>query len=93
MPLEKKTATVTQLHQIAEKNGSVYTGSTVDPWRRRSEHQYNGFGGTMYVARTDNMMRAEDQLLQHGLRHNQQLRANHDPCPGYVYVINGRKYS
>ena len=73
--------------------GFIRAGSTEDPCRRKSQYEEEGYGGTMFCVRTDNMRRAEDQLLQsRDFRYNVHKRSNADETPGYIYVIQGRKY-
>lgn len=80
-----------ELHEKAEECGSIRAGATVDPNRRADEYEAEGFSGRMYVAPTENMMKAEDKLLDHELRHNEQVNSNAAEGAGYVYVIQGRK--
>ena len=65
-----------------------YAGITIDPERRRGEHEREGYNGIMYCASTQNMELAENKLLEacpcYG---NRQRRSNTSPDPGYVYII------
>ena len=65
-----------------------YAGITIDPERRRREHEREGYNGIMYCASTQNMELAENKLLEacpcYG---NRQRRSNTSPDPGYVYII------
>ena len=91
-----KTEKVSQkeLHQITGQKGSVYVGSSVDIQQRTGQHQREGYSGTVYYASTDNMMRAEDKLLQQNPgRHNIQQQSNAEQGKGYVYGIKGRKHN
>jgi len=87
--------TQTKLKRIAPKNGSIRVGATVNPSQRASAYKYDGYGGTMYIARTRNMKQAENHLLDsaRGARYNRMRRSNAQGAPGNVYVIQGRKYS
>ena len=41
-----------------------YAGITIDPERRRREHEKEGYNGIMYCASTQNMELAENKLLE-----------------------------
>jgi len=78
-----------------EHGGHVYVGSTEDPRARRAEHA-GRFAGFMLVARTDNMMHAEDRLLgivrdyPRGRRRqvrNEHMQSGAAEEGGYVYAI------
>ena len=85
--------TFTELSEIAVQNGVVRAGSTDDITRRKDEYQEEGYSGTMFYTRTENMKYAENKLLEmRSYRHNIQTRSNSQPEPGYVYVIKGRLY-
>ena len=76
-----------------EVAGFVRAGSTEDPRRRKNQYEDQGYGGTMFYARTENMMKAEDRLLaSRGFCHNAQRQSNAYEGPGYIYVIKGRRY-
>ena len=86
-----------ELHEIVGERGAIRVGATVDPDRRANGYESDGYAGTMYVAKTENMMKAEDRLLKEarktgGGRHNVQDLSNAAEDPGYVYVIKGRRY-
>ena len=80
-----------KLHKIAEQKGSIRAGSTIDPVRRAGEYSRDGYAGKMYASRTKNMMKAEDKILAHSLRHNDQGRSNAQGGSGHIYVLKGRK--
>ena len=65
-----------------------YAGITIDPERRRGEHEREGYNGIMYCASTQNMELAENKLLEacpcYG---NRQRRSNASATQGYVYII------
>lgn len=83
----------TQLHEIASLKGSIRGGGTINPTSRAGAYQREGYGGTMYVAETQNMKQAENQLLQDfDFRHNEQERSNLPKDPGFTYVIQGKKF-
>ena len=91
---QENVSTQAELHLLAREQGAIYVGATDDPHRRRTEHAEEGYSGTMYVTRTENMKLAEDKLLEMGpYRHNVQKQSNAEEAPGYVYVIKGRKYN
>ncbi|MBM4320089.1 MAG: hypothetical protein FJ125_09035 [Deltaproteobacteria bacterium] len=86
-------ATQGDLHDIADEQGSIRAGVTTDLEATRRRYEREGYGGTLYAAPTRNMMRAEDQMLgEHGFRHNQQTTSNAPEDPGFVYVIQGKKF-
>ena len=76
-------------------------GATKDPDTRADFYQTpsgGGYSGTMYYAKTDNMMKAENRLLDTALdtgggRHNSHSVSNAKEAPGHVYVIKGKKFS
>jgi len=86
-----------KLHRIASEKGSIRMGSTIQPRQRARAYQSpsgGGYSGTMYVAPTENMMKAEDKLLKSKLgRHNVQSISNAQEEPGHVYAIQGKKSS
>ena len=82
----QEVQTQRELHTMA-KSGD-YSGTTVDPQRRRSEHERDGKRGTMYYTKTENMRQAENKLLEKCYcPGNQQRRSNAQEGPGYVYLI------
>ena len=58
---------------------------------RISKYKYKGYTGTLYLAKTRNMKKAENRLLEYCMEcHlNIQKRSNAQPKPGYVYIIKG----
>ena len=75
-----------ELHKMARSG--YYVGATVDPQRRRGEHERDGITGTMYYTKTENMRQAEDKLLKIcNSPENQQRRSNAQEGLGYVYLI------
>ena len=82
--MEKKV-TQKELSKLASKGD--YTGRTIDPARRHKEHQRDGLDGTMYFAKTENMKKAENRLLEKcPCPDNTQRTSNAPSSPGYVYV-------
>jgi hypothetical protein len=81
-----------ELREIANDKFSVRVGATVNPENRSNLYKHEGYAGTMYIAPTTNMMKAEDKLLEagHGV-HNVHQVSNAQEAPGYVYVIKGKK--
>ena len=88
---EIQPCTQRELHRIAAKNGSIRGGATISPDARANSYEHGGYSGKMYVAKTENMMTAEDKILKHGLRHNQHDRSNAQAVPGFIYIIKGKK--
>jgi len=88
-----------KLQKISAKKGSIYVGATKDYHQRADVHQTprgGGYTGTMYVAKTENMMKAEDKVLYSAIstgggRHNVHEFSNAREKPGHIYVINGQK--
>lgn len=70
----------------------IRVGATIDPFQRCTQYERQGYRGTMWCASTRNMMAAEDKLLESGARHNNHRWSNALAEPGYVYVIQGRRY-
>ena len=85
--------TQAELNEIVQENNSIRVGSTIDPERRANEYERDGYSGIMYIAKTTNMQYAEDKLLEYKPLHCIQSTSNAANEPGYVYVINGRKYN
>ena len=98
MPKSGKIASPKQvsaktLHKVASGKGAVRSGSTVDVQRRAGEYQAEGYSGTMYYAKTQNMKTAEDRLLQAGPGiHNAMKKSGAQKKGGFVYAIKGKKY-
>ena len=81
-----------ELHDIIEENGAIRCGATTDIERRRDEYEDEGYSGTMFYAETQNMMFAEDKLLEIRVPlHNVHESSNAQEEEGFVYVIKGRK--
>ena len=86
MDMKEVKKTQWELHTMARSGD--YVGTTVDPQRRRGEHERDGKMGTMYYTKTENMRQAEDKLLEIcNCSGNQQRRSNAQERPGYVYLI------
>ena len=82
-----------ELSEIADQNGAIRAGATIDPERRKRTYGADGYSGTMFYSWTENMRRAENRLFeQHTFRHNIHNRSNCQPESGYVYVIKGKLY-
>lgn len=80
-----------ELFRIAEQRGNR-VGSTKNPDARAGAYSRDGYRGEMFVARTNNMMKAEDRLLgQSDYRHNVQRYSNAQEKPGYIYTNVGQK--
>ena len=80
------------IFDMIEKPGVVRGGCTIDPYRRKAEYEREGYIGTMYIATTKNMKKAEDRLLAaRDFRHNVQRSSNAQEIAGYIYIIQGRK--
>ena len=47
----------------------------------------------MFYAKAANMKWVEDLLLRKALRHNMQVSSNAPPEPGFVYIIQGKKFT
>ena len=78
----ENVSTQAELHRRAKKRDAIYVGATDDPHRRLRDHAKEGYSGTMYVARTENMRLAEDKLLKSGsYRYNTQELSNVDEAP------------
>ena len=79
---------VTQKKLFSVAHRGQYVGITIDPKRRRGQHERNGYNRIMYCARTQNMELAENKLLEACPGdENIQLYSNASPDPGYVYII------
>ena len=91
--LKVVVTTQAEIKSHEEDYGYVRVGSTVNPEQRAGQYEAEGYSGTMYAAPTQNMMQAEDKLLEAEPRHNEQKLSNGDEAPGFVYAIVGRKYN
>jgi hypothetical protein len=91
--LKRTKKTQKEIEKDAKKNGSIRVGVTDDPKRRAREYEQEGYQGTMEIARTSNMRKAENRLLDRNYRHNQQKESNAPEKEGYIYLIRGRKLS
>lgn len=59
---------------------------------RKNSHEAEGFYGTMYYAKTNNMHSAENRLLAERITiYNKQRDSNQTPDSGFVYSIVGHK--
>lgn len=89
----EKVSSQKKLHIKAREKGSIRVGSTETPYIRKGTYEVKGYSGTMYFAKTSNMMKAEDKLLAiKTFLYNKQKYSNVPEEKGYVYVIQGRKY-
>ena len=92
--LQMREVTHGQLREISEQNYAVRAGSTIDPEQRAGQYEREGYSGTMYFAKTENMNKAESKLLQdYTYTHNVHQSSNSPSEPGYSYVIKGRRYN
>ena len=90
---EFKTVPFSELLKLAAGKNVARVGATEkDPKGRAAQYEKEGYSGVMYMFKTENMRKAEDQLLQQGGTHNEQRKSNVQDKPGFVYVIIGRKY-
>ena len=92
MPLTTSPVTFHVLKQKAKQGNNERVGATIDIERRRGEYQREGYSGTMYYFKTENMKKAEDELLNECKSSgvcpgNVQKASNTKADPGYVYVI------
>ena len=77
---------------MIEKPGVICGGCTVDPYRCKAEYEREGYVGTIYIAETENMKKAEDKLLaHHEFWHKVQQSSNAEEKPGHIYVIQGKR--
>ena len=90
--------TLGELLDIVGEVGAIHVGATNHPDQRAQSYKAEGYAGVMYIAKTKNMMKAEERLLKEvrktrGGRHNVHSLSNAAEKPGYVYVIKGRRHS
>ena len=87
-------ATASSMEETSGGEQPIRVGSTTrDPRTRAKEYENEGYCGTMYTAKSDNIMVAEDQLLDdYPGKYNIQLSSGVQPVPGYVYIIMGSRY-
>lgn len=94
--LELEIISQRELHEIAQKIGSIRAGSTKasELLNRVSWYERQLFSGTFYYALTENMKKSENRLLQnYFFLHNDHASSNSEEGMGFVYVIKGRKYT
>ena len=71
---------------------SIRTGSTIDIKTRANQYRRIGYRGIMAAARTENMERAEEQMLFiQKPANNRHVKSNNTNMPGYIYAIFGEK--
>ncbi len=92
MAVSVQEVTQAQLQIKAQLPNAPRVGATKDPQRRAGEYGREGYTGTMFYARTENMKQAENRLLQDctyakTCAANAQKKSNAQPEPGYVYVL------
>jgi len=92
----RKVGSQQKLHKIVKQRKSIRVGSTKNPAKRASAYQSEGYRGTMYVASTQNMMKAEDRLMRTAKkaergRYNVHQLSGAKAKPGYVYVNKGQR--
>ncbi len=74
---------------MAKDGSAVRCGLTNKPQRRKNEYSHEGHNGTMYFAKTNNMKRDEQKLLNvKDWRDNIQQRSNGQEKPGFVYILH-----
>jgi hypothetical protein len=72
------------------KQGKIdRVGATVDPDRRLGEYRREGYRGTMVFAKTENMKKAENRILEacKSCTRNVHSASNATENAGYVYGI------
>ena len=83
--LKSQKDTQKQLFKASSKG--KYTGTTINPERRRGEHQRSGMKGKMLYAPTTNMKKTENKVLEKCCKGNKQRKSNAKSKPGYAYTI------
>ena len=96
MAIQIQSCTQTDMFEKAEElfaQGVIpaRVGSTTrGPTARAAEYVADGYKGIMYVAKTDNIKKRENQLLEdHPGEYNVQLRSGVQEEKGWVYMIIG----
>ena len=89
-----------QLEKIIVTESVIRVGATKRPIQERAqEYERDGFSGIMFYADTTNMKYAENRLLElakrheNTARHNEHHYSNVGEENGYVYVIQGKKFT
>ena len=72
---------------------AIYSGSASNIDLRMDQHENEGYSGTVYYSHTENMMKAEDKLLDVSHGHNIQESSNVRGAPRNVHVIKGKRFS
>ena len=83
--LKLQKVTLKRLFKASSKG--KYTGTTINPKRRRGEHDRSGKKGKMLYAPTKNMKKTENKLLKKCCKGNKQRKSNAKPKPGNAYTI------
>lgn len=87
------------LHDMIENETHVIrVGATTDVDQRASQYEREGYSGIMYFARTENMKRAEDKLLEIAMENdsgkwNVHEKSNVGEGDGYIYAIKGKRFT
>ena len=85
-----------ELHEMIETEfGIIRCGAAANCNNRAKDYERQGYSGRMFFARTENMMKAEDSLLEAGQNnqnciHNIHRVSNMQEEPGFVYIIKGK---
>ena len=82
-----KSQKVTQKRLFKASSKGKYTGTTINPKRRRGEHDRSGKKGKMLYAPTKNMKTTENKLLKKCCKGNKQRKSNAKSKAGYAYTI------
>lgn len=89
---ESREVSFKTLCDFAPQARTIYVGATVDHLSRKYQHQRDGYTGGMYLAKTDNQVRDEDKLLELSHCPKDDRFGGTPQSPGYVYVIQGRRW-
>ena len=87
-----KKVTLAELKEMARnkyQHNLIRTGATNNPQRRIGQYaRKKGYTGTIYWAKSADMRKDEDYLLQFDFRDNKHKKSNMQNENGYVYVID-----
>lgn len=92
MPQKTLKIKQTTISKLLDLPNSIYDGSTKNVQDRKNNHEGEGFYGTMYYAKTNNMHSAENRLLaERRTIYNEHHESNQTSESGFVYSIVGHK--
>lgn len=84
-------------NEMMDQHGVVRVGSTINLQQRVQSYEQEGYRGTIYFCKSDDIKRDETLFIKHykqikQAQYNEQLTSNQqENTKGYVYTIIGEK--